>query len=94
MNQNVRALGRVILLASGCLLALGFTVGSQSFLTAHTIQAMPQIEVIGEPTDAAASYRLTITQPEDVVFVSCPENYAPTLSYLRNVEAIRCEPFQ
>lgn len=93
MRQRFRAVGRVLLLTSGSLLALGVVIGSQSFLTAQTIQAMPQIEVIGEPATGAASYRLTITQPEDIVFVTCPENYAPTLSYLRNVEAIRCEPF-
>jgi hypothetical protein len=40
------------------------------------------------------SYRFTINRPEDLVYLQCPENYAPKFGYIRNVEAIQCEQFQ
>jgi hypothetical protein len=55
---------------------------------------MPRIDLIrGQPSPAPPAYRLTISRAQDIVFVTCPERYAPKLGYLRNVEAIQCERF-
>jgi hypothetical protein len=56
-------------------------------------QIIPRIETISsEQEDALPSYRLVISRPQDLLFVYCPENHAPKLGYVRNVEAIQCEP--
>jgi hypothetical protein len=49
-----------------------------------------QLEFIGAQENSR-SYRLRLDRPEDIVFVYCPENYAPKLGLLRDVEAIQCE---
>ncbi|NJM86101.1 MAG: hypothetical protein HC769_04335 [Cyanobacteria bacterium CRU_2_1] len=53
----------------------------------------PHIEVIAGDSIVPSSYRLVIDNPENIVFVYCPANHAPQMGYLRDVEAIRCEPF-
>jgi hypothetical protein len=60
--------------------------------TKQSTQA-PTVTLIGE-VESNRSYRLTIDRPEDLLYVQCPENYAPTFGYVRNVDAIRCERFQ
>lgn len=56
----------------------------------QTAQA-PAITLIGE-IDSRRSYRLTMSRLEDLVYLQCPANYEPKFGYVRNVEAIRCEP--
>jgi hypothetical protein len=68
------------------------TLISEMTLISQAASAPPAIEAIGGDA-SSASYRMTINNPSDIVYVYCPENYAPKLSYLRNVEAIQCEPF-
>jgi hypothetical protein len=55
---------------------------------------MPRIDIIkGQLGQASSSYRLIISRPQDIVFVACPERYAPKLGHLHNVKAIQCERF-
>lgn len=54
---------------------------------------MPQINIIGEQ-EKTRSYNLNVSNSGDILFVSCPQNYAPKLGYLRNVEALQCVPVQ
>jgi len=51
----------------------------------------PQIELIGRG-ERSSSYRLTIKDSGNILFVNCPANYAPKLSLLRNEYAIQCQP--
>lgn len=53
--------------------------------------AAPRIELIGSEAESQ-SYRLTVSDPQDIVFVYCPANTAPKLGYLSNVQAVQCEP--
>lgn len=56
-------------------------------------QARPTLEpIVSQDGSPSSSYRLTMSGPNDIVFVFCPANYAPKLGYLRNVEAVQCEP--
>ena len=96
MKLNARSTFRVVLLVSAFMLAVSLTVLFQSPISAQVSrQIIPRIETIrGNQPNVPASYRLVISRPQDIVFVSCPSNYAPKLGYLRNVEAIQCERFQ
>jgi hypothetical protein len=53
----------------------------------------PSVKLIGG-AGANRSYRFTINRLQDLVYLHCPENYAPKFGYIRNLEAIRCERFQ
>ncbi|KAM3108223.1 hypothetical protein [Phormidesmis sp. 146-33] len=56
-------------------------------------QIVPRVDMInGQQNDSPPSYRLTVSRPQDIVFITCPERYVPKLTYLRNVEAIQCQP--
>ncbi len=52
---------------------------------------VPVVTFVGE-IDPRRSYQLTMSRPEDLVYLQCPANYEPKFGYVRNVEAIRCEP--
>jgi hypothetical protein len=95
MKLNARSTFRVILLVSAFVLVVSVTVLFQSPISAQVSrQIIPRIETIrGNQPNVPPSYRLVISRPQDIVFVSCPSNYAPKLGYLRNVEAIQCERF-
>jgi hypothetical protein len=67
------------------------TLISEMTVVSQAASAPPEVELIGGD-GSTASYRMTINNPGDIVFVYCPENYAPQLGYLRNVEALQCEP--
>lgn len=54
---------------------------------------IPRIETIESSENIPPAYRLVISQPQDNVYVFCPSNFAPKLSYLRNVESLQCKPF-
>ncbi|MBD1919493.1 MULTISPECIES: hypothetical protein [Cyanophyceae] len=56
-------------------------------------QVIPRIEVIESPEEISPSYRLVISRPQDIVYVSCPTGFEPQLDYLRNVKAIQCKPY-
>ncbi len=43
--------------------------------------------------DFPSSYRLVISQPQNIVYVACPTDFAPELNYIRNIEAIQCKRF-
>ncbi|GEM_PF-1082341 len=61
--------------------------------TSGSPQARPQLEPItAQDGGASSSYRLTMSSPNDIVFVFCPANYSPKLGYLSSVEAVQCEP--
>lgn len=99
MKLNVRSTFRVVLLVSALVLVLSLSVLLQSPVFAQvSSQIIPRIETIqgNQPNvpNVPPSYRLVISRPQDIVFVSCPSNYAPKLGYLRNVEAIQCERFR
>ncbi len=58
-------------------------------------QIIPRIDIIQpQQTNIPPAYRLTISRPQDIVYVTCPGGDEPTLNYLRNVKAIRCEQYQ
>ncbi len=60
-----------------------------------TTQIIPRIDTIqGQQNNIPPAYRLTISRPQDFVYVTCPGGYEPELNYLRNVKAIRCERYQ
>jgi hypothetical protein len=72
----------------GLLLLFSFSAIAQVYS-----QVIPRIETIpSEQEDTPPSYRLVISRPEDLLFIYCPEDHAPKLGYVRNVEAIQCEP--
>lgn len=52
----------------------------------------PQVKFIGKE-EKTRSYNLSVSDSGDILFVSCPQSYAPKLSYKRNVEALQCERF-
>ncbi|MFQ4138511.1 hypothetical protein PGN35_019550 [Nodosilinea sp. PGN35] len=59
-------------------------------------QVIPRIEVIEgveRSEGIPPSYRLVISQSQDIVYVSCPTGFEPQLDYLRNVKAIQCQPY-
>ena len=57
-------------------------------------QIIPRIDIIPpQQTNIPPAYRLTVSRPQDIVYVTCPGGYEPTLKYLRNVKAIRCERY-
>ncbi len=59
-------------------------------------QVIPRIEVIEGVESSEGippSYRLVISQSQDIVYVSCPTGFEPQLDYLRNVKAIQCQPY-
>ena len=58
-------------------------------------QIIPRIDIIRpQQSNMPPAYRLTISRPQDIVYVTCPGGYEPELKYLRNVKAIRCEQYQ
>ena len=55
-------------------------------------QIIPRIDIIQpQQTNIPPAYRLTVSRPQDIVYVTCPGGYEPKLDYLRNVEAIQCK---
>ncbi|WP_204150387.1 hypothetical protein [Leptolyngbya sp. CCY15150] len=54
---------------------------------------IPRIETIEGSENLPPAYRLIISQPQDNVYVFCPSNFEPELTYLRNVETLQCKPF-
>jgi hypothetical protein len=60
-----------------------------------TSKIIPRIDIIGgQQSNITPAYRLTISRPKDILYVTCPGGYEPTLKYLRNAKAIRCERYQ
>jgi hypothetical protein len=60
-----------------------------------TPQIIPRIDIIqAQQADISPAYRLTISRPQDTVYVVCPGGHEPKLNYLRNVKAIRCEEYE
>lgn len=52
----------------------------------------PRLELIAaQDGGSSSSYRLIMSNPNNIVFVFCPANYSPTLGYLSSVEAVQCE---
>jgi hypothetical protein len=94
MKVNSRHLVQTLLLVVSFLSILGFTLLLQPPVSAQAAsQIAPRIEQIGEDQgDVPPSYRLVISNSENIVFVYCLQNYAPKFGYLRNVEALQCEP--
>ncbi len=93
IKRNAHKFFKILLPVS--ILGLGFAL---MMLFQHPIaaqfmpQIIPRVDIIqGQQNNISPSYRLTISRPQDIVFVTCPGDYEPKLSYLRNVEAIQCE---
>ena len=95
MKLNVHFKFRTVLLVSAFVIGISLAVLLDLPVFAKVVsQITPRIETIGgnDPT-VPPSYRLVINRSQDIVFVTCPSNYAPKLGYLRNVEAIQCKRF-
>jgi hypothetical protein len=96
IKRNAHKVFKLLLPVS--ILGLGFALMilfQRPIAAQFTIQIIPRIDIIrGQQGNTPPSYRLTISRPQDIVFVTCPGGYAPKLSYLRNVEAIQCERSQ
>ncbi|MFB2975422.1 hypothetical protein [Microseira sp. BLCC-F43] len=87
---------RTVLIASIFVLLTSAITLFKSPVVAQVVrQIAPRIETsAGNDPTVPPSYRLVVSRPQDIVYVTCPNNYAPKLGYLRNVEAIQCERFQ
>jgi hypothetical protein len=60
-----------------------------------TPKIIPRIDIIGgQQSNIPPAYRLMISRQQDILYVTCPGGYEPTLNYLRNVKVIRCERYQ
>jgi hypothetical protein len=94
MKFNSRRIVQSLLLVISFLSILGCTLFFQPPASAQVVpRVAPRIEQIGaDEGDVPPSYRLVISDSENIVYVYCPRNYAPKLGYLRNVEALQCEP--
>jgi len=94
MRFNPYRIVQAVLLSIAFLSVLSFVFLFQLPVSAQaSSQFAPRIEQIGEDGgDVPPSYRLIISDSENIVYVYCPRNYAPKLGYLRNVEAVQCEP--
>ncbi|MBW4542057.1 MAG: hypothetical protein KME43_23375 [Myxacorys chilensis ATA2-1-KO14] len=94
MKYSIRLNFKIVSLVGAFVLMLVLTMLFQlPGMAQYNPQIIPRIETItGNPKNFPPSYRLTISRPQDIVFVSCPSNHAPKLGYLRNAEAIQCEP--
>ncbi len=82
------------LLAPIGILGLGFALMLlfQSPIVAQiSPQVIPRIDIITGPDGTGSAYRLMISRPKDHVYVFCPAGHEATLTYLRNVKAIRCD---
>ena len=95
MKRNAHKFFR--LLAPISVLGLGFALILlfQSPIVAQlSPQVIPHIDII-EPqqNNTPPAYRLVISRPKDIVYVTCPGGYESKLDYLRNVKAIQCERY-
>ncbi len=91
MNFHHHPAFKGFLLLISFLLAASLSLLPKLPAIAQFAQVIPRIDVIQGQKNTPPSYRLIVSRPQDIVFVSCPRNYAPKLGYLRNVEAIQCE---
>jgi hypothetical protein len=93
MKRNAHKVFKMLLPVS--ILGLGFALMMlfQRPISAQiTPQIIPRIDMIKpQQANISPAYRLTISRPQDIVYVTCPGGHAPKLNYLRNVEAIQCE---
>ncbi|NJR49813.1 MAG: hypothetical protein HC780_09865 [Leptolyngbyaceae cyanobacterium CSU_1_3] len=93
MKPSIRSNFKMFSLVGALVLVLAI-VFQLPVVAQYNPQIIPRIETIaGKQKNVPPSYQLTISRPQDIVFVSCPGRYAPKLGYLRNVQAIQCEPF-
>ena len=95
MKRNAHKFFR--LLAPISILGLGFALMLlfQSPIVAQlSPQVIPRIDIIKpQQNNTPPAYRLIISRPKDIVYVTCPGGYEPKLDYLRNVKAIQCERY-
>ena len=86
------------LLAPISILGLGsalIMVSQRPIVAQISPQVIPRIDIIKpQENNLPPAYRLTISRPQDTVYVICPGGYEPNLNYLRNVKAIKCERYQ
>jgi hypothetical protein len=93
MNRKILSTSIIttITIAITILFSILLPLDSQS-LTQVNPQVIPRVEVIESSEGIPPSYRLVISRPQDNVYVFCPADFEPQLNYLRNAEAIQCEP--
>jgi hypothetical protein len=96
MKRNAHKFFKLLLPVS--ILGLGFALMmlfQRPIAAQITPQIIPRIDTIKpQESNIPPAYQLTISRPQDVVYVTCPGGYAPELNYLRNVKAIRCEEYE
>lgn len=84
MKRNAHRFFKLLLPVS--ILGLGFALMllfQRPIAAQFTPQIIPRVEIIrGQETNTPPSYRLTISRPQDIVYVTCPGSYEPKLNYL------------
>lgn len=95
MKRNTRRFFKLLLPVS--VLGLGFALMmlfQRPVVAQVTPQVIPRIDIIeAQESDLPPAYQLTISRPQDLVYVTCPGGYEAELNYLQNVKAIRCEQY-
>ena len=95
MNRHAHKFFKMLIPVS--ILGLGFALMllfQRPIAAQFSPQIIPRIDIIPpQQTNIPPAYRLTVSRPQDIVYVICPGGYEPTLKYLRNVKAIRCERY-
>ncbi|MBD3881597.1 hypothetical protein IFO70_07500 [Phormidium tenue FACHB-886] len=94
MNKVLSKFQRLLMMiAAAVTLTVLLLFGSPSPAQVNSAQ-IPRIEIIESSLgDIPPAYRLVISQPQHRVYVSCPTDFAPELSYVRNVETVQCKRF-
>ena len=93
MKRNAHKFSKILLPVSILGLGSALTIFFQRPIAAQlTPQIIPRIDTIKpQQSNVPPAYRLTVSRPQDIVYVTCPGGYEPKLDYLRNVEAIQCK---
>jgi hypothetical protein len=93
MNKILSKFRRFPLNISAMILFCGLLLFTFPSLAQVYPTIIPRIETVESSENLPPAYRLIISQPQDNVYVFCPSDFAPKLTYIRNVETIQCERF-
>jgi hypothetical protein len=83
---------RFLTILSATILFTILTLFSFPSLAQVNSEVIPRIEIIESQEGVPPAYRLVISQPQDNVYVFCPSDFEPELSYRSNVKTIECKP--
>jgi hypothetical protein len=78
-------------LISIIILFIILTLFSVPSLAQVNSEVIPRVESIESQEGVSPAYRLVISRPQDNVYVFCPTDFEPELTYRRNVKTIECK---